>query len=84
MGVCMPRRTTLILDDDVYEALLRESLRRYGSSKALSRVVNELLRKALRDVGEIVGLIYAERYVKVSVREFEGFRKRLSRELEER
>ena len=84
MGVCMPRRTTLILDDDVYEALLRESLRRYGSSKALSRVVNELLRKALRDVGETVGLIYAERYAKVSVREFEGFRKRLSRELEER
>ncbi len=80
----MPRRTTLILDDDVYEALLRESLRRYGSSKALSRVVNELLRKALRDVGEIVGLIYAERYAKVSVREFEGFRKRLSREFEER
>ena len=80
----MPRRTTLILDDDIYEMLLRESIRRYGSSRALSRVANELLRKALRGVDDIVKLVYAERYAKVTVEEFEGFRRRLSRELEER
>ncbi|MCE4610393.1 MAG: hypothetical protein F7B17_00285 [Desulfurococcales archaeon] len=80
----MPRRTTLILDDDVYEMLLRESIRRYGTSRALSRVANELLRRALKSVDDIVRLVYAERYVKVTAREFEEFRRRLSRELEER
>ena len=80
----MPRRTTLILDDDVYEMLLRESIRRYGTSRALSRVANELLRRALKSVDDIVRLVYAERYVKVTAGEFEGFRRRLSRELEER
>ncbi|MCE4599130.1 MAG: hypothetical protein F7C81_02920 [Desulfurococcales archaeon] len=80
----MPRRTTLVLDDDVYEMLLRESIRRYGSSRALSRVANELLRRALRDVGDIVRLIYAERYARVTTGEFEEFRKRLSKEFEER
>ena len=80
----MPRRTTLILDDDVYEMLLRECARRYGSSRALSKVVNELLRKALRGVDDVVKLIYAERYARVTVKEFEEFRKRLSKEFEER
>lgn len=40
-----------MLDDDVYEALVRESVRRYGTVKALSRVANEILRKGLA-VGE--------------------------------
>ena len=80
----MPRRTTLILDDDVYEMLLRESMRRYRSSRALSKVANELLRKALRDMEDIVRLIYTERYAKVTVKEFEEFRRGLSREFERR
>ncbi len=44
----MPRRTTLVLDDDVYEALVRESVRKYGTVKALSRVANEVLRRGLQ------------------------------------
>ena len=80
----MPRRTTLVLDDDVYEMLLRESVRRYGSSRALSRVANELLRRALKSIDDIVKLVYAERYVEVTAREFEEFRRKLSKELEGR
>ena len=80
----MPRRTTLVLDDDVYEMLLRESIRRHGSSRALSRVANELLRKALRDIDDVARLVYAERYAKATMKEFEEFRRRLSRELEKR
>jgi predicted CopG family antitoxin len=41
----MPKRTTVILDDDIYEKLVRESIRRYGTTRALSRVLNELLRE---------------------------------------
>ena len=80
----MPKRITLILDDDVYEALVKESIRRYGSSRSLSRVANELLRKALRGEYDIIKLIYEKRYVRVSEREFEEFRKDLSKEFERR
>jgi len=42
----MPKRITVILDDDAYEALVRESVRRYGTARTLSQVLNELLREA--------------------------------------
>jgi predicted CopG family antitoxin len=83
----MPKRTTLTLDDDVYEMLVREAVRRYGSTRALSRVANELLRKALKGLGaaeELVELLYAKRYARITVEEFERFRRELSRRLEER
>ncbi len=80
----MPKRTTLILDDDVYEGLVRESIRRYGTARALSRVANELLRRALSGEDRIVKLLYRERYKRVSIEEFEEFRRELSRRLEER
>ena len=48
LGGGVPRRATLVLDDDVYEELVRISVKRYGTARALSRVANELLRKALR------------------------------------
>ena len=47
-------------------------------------VANRLLRGALKSVDDIVRLVYTERYSRVTAREFEEFRKRLSRELEER
>ncbi len=80
----MPKRTTLILDDDVYEALVRESIRRYGTARALSKTANELLRRALSAEIELIRLLYSERYAYVSQEEFERFRKELSRRFEER
>jgi len=41
----MPRRITVTLDDDVYRRLVEESVKRYGTVRALSKVVNELLRE---------------------------------------
>ncbi len=43
----MSRRTTIILDKEVYEKLVAESVRRYGTARAMSKLVNELLRRAL-------------------------------------
>jgi hypothetical protein len=60
---------------------------RYGSTRALSRVANELLRRALKGLGaaeELVELLYAKRYARITVQEFERFRRELSRRLEER
>lgn len=38
-------KTTIILDDDLYKKLIRESIERYGSTKKLSFLINEKLRK---------------------------------------
>jgi len=45
----MPKRTTIILEDDIYKMLVEESIKRYGNVRSLSKVVNELLDKALRE-----------------------------------
>jgi len=51
----MPKRVTILLDDSVYEAVVLESIRKYGTAKKISRVINEilaqhLLRKKFDDV----------------------------------
>jgi len=80
----MPKRTTIILDDDIYEELVKESARKYGTTKAISKVVNELLRKALTPADELIRLLYSKKYAMISEEEFEKFRKELSRGFEER
>jgi predicted CopG family antitoxin len=40
----MSKRTSVLLEEDVYKKLVEESLKRYGTVKALSKVLNELLR----------------------------------------
>ncbi len=80
----MPRRTTVVLDDDVYEMLVRESIRRYGTARALSRVLNELLRERADSVKELVQLVYSEKLVWVDQAEVEKLRRELSKRFEER
>ncbi|MDT7889156.1 MAG: hypothetical protein RQ885_09315 [Desulfurococcales archaeon] len=80
----MPRRTTIIFDDDVYERIVQESVRRYGSTRALSRVVNELLRESLSGRSELLELIYSEKLMHIEQRDFEEFRRGMSRWFEER
>jgi predicted CopG family antitoxin len=78
----MSRRTTILLDDDIYQKLVNESLRRYKTTKAMSRVANELLKKALKGETKILDLVFSEKLAKTSAREFEAFRRELSRRLE--
>ena len=80
----MPKRTTVLLEDDVYEKLVKESIRRYGTTRALSKVLNELLRESLSAKHELLQLLYSEKLVDVSQEEFEKFRRMLSRRFEER
>lgn len=40
-------KTTIILDDNLYKELVREALERYGSTRKLSRLINEKLREAM-------------------------------------
>jgi len=78
----MSRRTTILLDETVYRRLVQESVRRYGSTKALSKVANELLKKAIRGEADILKLIRSEKIAVTSTKEFEEFRRELSRRLE--
>lgn len=81
----MVRRTTVLLDDDVYELLVKEAVRKYESVRALSRVINEVLRRGLKeDENEIVELTYSEKLASTSEKEFEEFRREMSRRFEER
>jgi len=80
----MVKRTTILLDDDVYEGVVRESIRRYGTAKAISKVVNELLRKALGARRELLELIYSEKVHRLSQEELENFRRELSERFEDR
>lgn len=45
----MPRVLSIALDDEVYEVLIQEAIRRYGNARSVSRLVNEILRRAFRD-----------------------------------
>lgn len=50
----MSKRTTVLLEDPVYEKLVKESIRRYGTTRALSKVLNELLRESLSAKHELL------------------------------
>lgn len=78
----MSRRTTILLDDDIYEKLVRESLRRYKTTKAMSKVANELLKRGLKGEAKVLDLVFSEKLAKTSAREFEAFRRELSKRLE--
>jgi hypothetical protein len=40
-------KTTIILEDDIYRRAVAEAVRRYGNTRNLSNVINDLLRSAL-------------------------------------
>lgn len=78
----MSRRTTILLDDDIYERLVSESMRKYRTTKAMSKVANELLKRALKGEANVLDLVFSEKLAKTSVKEFETFRRELSKRFE--
>lgn len=78
----MSKRTTILLDDDVYEKLVNESLRKYRTTKAMSKVANEMLKRALKGQTKVLELISSKKIAKTSNKEFESFRRELSKRFE--
>ena len=78
----MYKRTTVMLEEDIYEKLVEESLKRYGSTRALSKVLNELLRESFSGKRKILQLIYSEKIAKTTAKDFEKFRRMLSKRAE--
>ncbi|MEM3607401.1 MAG: hypothetical protein QW238_00860 [Candidatus Bathyarchaeia archaeon] len=78
----MLKRTTILLEQDIYKKLIEESLRKYGTTRAISKVLNELLKNALKGEAEVLSLLLSEKIARTTVKEFEEFRRELSRRLE--
>jgi len=80
----MIKRTTVLLEGEVYDALVRESLEKYRNSKAISKVLNEMIKRTLTSRGKLSKLLHSKKFAYVSQKDFEGFRKGLSRSVVER
>jgi len=78
----MPKRTTLVLNDKVYEKLVSESMRKYGSARNLSKVINDIVEEKATGRPDIMELIFSEKLARTSELEFEQFRRKLSARLE--
>jgi len=78
----MAKRTTIILQEDIYEKLVQESLRRYKTTKAISKVANEMLRASLGGEANILNLVFSKKISKTTAKEFEEFRRLLSKRFE--
>ena len=90
LDVCMPtRRTTLVLQDRTYAKLIQESLRRFGTPRAVSKVVDTMVEESTatdwreKEKG-ILKLLYSKKVAKVTSKEFERDRAELSRRFERR
>ncbi|MDE1825581.1 MAG: hypothetical protein KGH61_04535 [Candidatus Micrarchaeota archaeon] len=78
----MVRRTTVLLEKDVYDALVKESLEEYNSSKAISKVLNRIVKRSLANNNGLRRLLHSRTVVKVANKEFEKFRGELSKAVE--
>ncbi len=84
----MARKTTIILDDDIYIKLVNLSIKKYGSARHISKVINDLLTDILNKSGkkdpldELRELLSGPKLAKVTPKEFEEFRKKLSERFE--
>ncbi len=74
----MERRTTVLLEKGVYDALVRESLEEYNSSKAISKVLNRIVKNALANRGRLSEVLHSKRVARTTAGEFERFRHELS------
>ncbi len=84
----MARRVTIVLDDEVYEALAKKALLRYGSKDAISKVINEELKASFTTLSrkkELLKQILSEKKLfEIDIEEFYKFRRELSERFEGR
>ena len=80
----MSRRTTISLDGDVYQNLVRETMTTYKIGKPVSKLANKFLKVPLKREGKILDLILSEKLAKTNAKESETFRRGLSKRFESR
>ncbi len=78
----MQKRTTISLNRDLYEDLVKESLAKFGDAKHISAVVNERLSLRKRDHSRFLEMAKRKKTHKLTEAEIENFRSELSQRLE--
>lgn len=68
-----------MLEKGVYDALVKESVEEYNSSKAISKVLNTIVKKALMNRNRLREVLHSKRAAKTTAKEFEKFRHELSK-----
>lgn len=41
-------KTTVIIEDELYRKLVNEAVKKYGNTKSISKLLNEILKDSLR------------------------------------
>jgi predicted CopG family antitoxin len=41
-------KTTVVIKDEIYRKLVNEAVKKYGNTKSISKLLNEILKEALR------------------------------------
>ena len=50
-------KTTINLDDEIYAEIIKESIEKYGSTKNMSKIINQRLRKKINSAEKRRGRI---------------------------
>ena len=85
----MPKRTTVVIQDDTYAKLVQESIQRFGNARAISRVIDAMVgeissSKKREAETKLAKVLHAKKVAKVSQKELERDRHELSVEFENR
>jgi len=84
----MPKRTTIVIQDDTYSKLVQESIQRFGNARAISKVIDTMVKenKDAKKQAEkdIVRLLHSKKVAKVTQKELEWDRHEMSKSFENR
>jgi len=84
----MPKRTTVVIQDDTYARLVQESIQRFGNARAISRVIDAMVKENKNAKKEaekdILRLLHSKKLARVTQKELEQDRHELSRNFENR
>ncbi|PYB67569.1 hypothetical protein DMB44_08530 [Thermoplasma sp. Kam2015] len=50
-------KTTINLDEDIYEEIVKESIEKYGSTKNISKIINQRLKNSINPTEKRKGRI---------------------------
>ena len=77
-NVYMLKRTTITLERDLYDDLVRESVEKYGDTKHISVVLNERLNEKKKDHSKLLEMARNRKTHHLTEKEIEDSRSELS------
>jgi len=70
LDVLMPKRTAVVIQNDTYARLVEESIRKFGSARAISRVIDDMVKENSNTKKEakkdILRLLHSKKAAKIT------------------